>query len=120
MSPHGSESMTFSDVATVCIFESLLWFAATKLQILFHIAAFFYYLLYIIRRKHEKMSFVVFIKAQFFGETFHVVTFDKTTLHEKPYIALSGEGRLRLGIVQASLALHSACTALDARVSASI
>ena len=33
---------------------------------------------------------------------------------EKPYIALSGEGRLRLGIVQASLALHSACTALDA------
>jgi hypothetical protein len=32
------------------------------------------------------MSFVVFIKAQFFGETFHVVTFDKTTLHEKPYI----------------------------------
>ena len=60
------------------------------------------------------MSFVVFIKAQFFGETFHVVTFDKTTLHEKPYIALSGEGRLRLGIAQASLALHSACTALDA------
>ena len=33
---------------------------------------------------------------------------------EKPYIALSGEGRLRLGIAQASLALHSACTALDA------
>ena len=35
-------------------------------------------------------------------------------MQEKPYIALSGEGRLRLGIVQASLALHSACTALDA------
>ena len=35
---------------------------------------------------------------------------------EKPYIALSGEGRLRLGIAQASLALHSACTALDAGV----
>ena len=50
MSPHGSESMTFSDVATVGIFESLLGFAATKLQILFHIAAFFLYLLYIIRR----------------------------------------------------------------------
>ena len=60
------------------------------------------------------MSFVVFIKAQFFGKTFHVVTFDKTTLHGKPYIALTGEGRLRLGIAQAGLALHSACTALDA------
>jgi len=33
---------------------------------------------------------------------------------KKPYIALTGEGRLRLGIAQASLALHSACTALDA------
>ena len=38
------------------------------------------------------MSFVVFIKAQFFGETFHVVTFYNTTLQEKPYIALTGEG----------------------------
>ena len=30
----------------------------------------------------------------------------------KANIALSGEGRLRLGIAGASLALHSACTAL--------
>ena len=48
--------MTFSDVAIVCIFVSLLWFAATKLQILFHIAAFFHYLLYIIRRNGRFLS----------------------------------------------------------------
>jgi hypothetical protein len=53
MSPHGSESMTFSDVATVCIFESLLWFAATKLQILFHIAAYFLYLLLLLSAKTD-------------------------------------------------------------------
>ena len=33
---------------------------------------------------------------------------------KKAVLALSGEGRLRLDIAQASLALHSACTALDA------
>lgn len=46
MSPHGSESMTFSDVATVCIFVTLLWFAATKIQILFQISAIFLFISY--------------------------------------------------------------------------
>jgi hypothetical protein len=36
------------------------------------------------------------------------------SLQEKPNIALSGEGRLRLDIAGASSALHSACTALNA------
>ena len=41
-----------------------------------------------------KLSFVVFIKAQFFGETFHVVTFYNTTLQEKPYID-AGDPRIK-------------------------
>ena len=36
----------------------------------------------------------------------------ESSLSPKANIALSGKGRLRLGIAQASLALHSACTAL--------
>ena len=44
MSPHGSESMTFSDDATVCIFVNLLWFSVTKLHILFQISTISLYL----------------------------------------------------------------------------
>lgn len=34
----------------------------------------------------QKMSFLVFIKAYFFGETFLVVTSNKSSLQGKPYI----------------------------------